>query len=194
MTGTPDWSTLGPVNSPRGPNLVEIPRAAAPTGGGPTVGANRNPSSIGVTVGAATDALPWVPELASGLESLALKALGVAGLALSLSRDTPNQRYFRHYTSDTNPGDFARGLNAGSYATTGYGPVMTPKQAQMSLSLKVTPTVYYDVTIYSGDIPIEGPSPVSARFGQPGGGTEFIFPQGTPPGSVTGPFPLPGGG
>lgn len=116
---------------------------------------------------------------------------------LSISGDTPRQQYFRHYTNDTNPADFAHGLNPKSWATTGYGPPMTAKQAQSLLSLTQTPTVYYNVTIEAGVTPVNGPTTVEPIFEpmfQPGGGQQYQFPEGTPPGSVTGPYPLPGGG
>ena len=209
--GTPDWSSIGgtghlsviPSYNPEAdPGWLrqrdaqrEAARQSVPSTGGAATGRMPSPSSMLGTVGVPTaDALPWMPSVLTGLESLALKALGVMELASELSGDTPQQQVFRHYTNDANPSDFANGLNPNSYATTTDGPVMTAQQAQSSLSLQNLPTAYYNVTIYSGVTQVNGPFTVNSAYGQPGGGVEFIFPEGTPPGSVIGPYPLlPGG-
>lgn len=41
------------------------------------------------------------------------------------------------------------------------------------------------------DTLVVGPEIVAPHYGQPGGGIEYTFPQGTPPGSVAGPNPIP---
>lgn len=130
-----------------------------------------------------------------GLDSLLLNLAVVAGIVAQIGGDTPQQQVFRHYTNDANPADFANGLNPNSFATTADGPAMAAQQAQSSLSLENLPTVYYNVTIEAGAVPVDGSTTVDPIYDpfQPGGGTEFMFPEGTPPGSVTGPYPLPGG-
>lgn len=55
------------------------------------------------------------------------------------------------------------------------------------------------VNLYNGStefsVPLIDPMPVQPTVVPPrtGGGIEFIFPNGTPPGSVSGPYPLPPG-
>lgn len=71
---------------------------------------------------------------------------------------------------------------------------MTGEQAQQLLALPhdSPPDSYYNVSV-PDDWPVIGPGPVEATDNpaRTGGGVEYIFPIGTPPGSVTGPFPLP---
>ena len=50
MTGTPDWTTEGPINFPIH-DVVEIPNPNAPTGGGPTVAYDPFSGTIGNLLG-----------------------------------------------------------------------------------------------------------------------------------------------
>src|SRR5436190_6198206 len=89
--------------------------------------------------------------------------------------------------------NFAGGLRPGSFATTASGTPMTGQQAQALLALPpraTVPDAYYPVSV---DVlhPVEGPNPVTPANGQPGGGVEYEFPEGTPPGSVGPPVPIP---
>ena len=52
------------------------------------------------------------------------------------------------------------------------------------------PNAYYNVTV-APNVPVVGPSTVAPANGQPGGGVEYVFPKGTPPGSVGPPNPIP---
>ena len=65
----------------------------------------------------------------------------------------------------------------------------TTAKKKLSLPHQHPPDSYYEIKINDND-PVVGPNPVKPEFGQPGGGIEFIFPNGTPPGPVTGPFPI----
>lgn len=71
---------------------------------------------------------------------------------------------------------------------------MTGLQAQQVLALprEDPPDAYYDVRVRRS-VPVIGPRPVAPTTVPPrtGGGIEFIFPAGTPPGSVSGPRLLP---
>ncbi len=72
---------------------------------------------------------------------------------------------------------------------------MTGTQAQQALSLdqsRPPPDAYYVVTV-GGETAVVGPGPVAPLPDHPGtgGGIEYTFPTGTPPGSVSGPFPIP---
>jgi len=116
---------------------------------------------------------------------------------LSLSGDTVQQDYYRHYGYAADAPNFAKGLLPGSFATTANGPPLTGLQAQQQLALPARsglPNAYYNVTVPRGLVPVEGPTPVEPEpdyNNAPGGGIQYRFPEGTPPGSVTGPYPLP---
>jgi hypothetical protein len=101
---------------------------------------------------------------------------------------------YRHYGYEADSAKFLKGLNPGSYATTAEGAVMSGSTAQQVLALphELPPDVYYEV-IVPNSVPVIGPRPVERTDVPPrtGGGVEYIFPQGTPPWSVRGPFPLP---
>ena len=114
---------------------------------------------------------------------------------------------YRHYGYADQAALFAGGLNPGSYATSTHGPLFTGSQAQQFLALPVhrqgdsPPDSVYLVTVPRGNVPVVGPEPVggaswSNQFDggfvqRTGGGVQYQFPQGTPPGSVRGPYPLP---
>jgi hypothetical protein len=114
------------------------------------------------------------------------------GALLSLSGDTPCDRMFIHYGYASDVSKFAGGLNPNAYAT--QGPIMTGLEAQQLLALphELPPNSYYRVVV-PNDVAAIGPLPVQPTTVplRTGGGIEFKFPNGTPPGSVAGPYPLP---
>jgi len=67
-------------------------------------------------------------------------------------------------------------------------------QDRLALPHEAPPDAYYKVRVPEGH-PARGPTPVDATDVPPrrGGGIEYYFPEGTPPGSVEGPFPIPRG-
>jgi len=120
---------------------------------------------------------------------------GVLFLPFLLSGDTPQNIYY-HYGYAADASRFSNGMSPGSFATITW--TYTGEEARRSLSLpsfyrdgspRPLPDAYYRVTVSSG-IPVIGPTPVAPHYGQPGGGLEVTFPQGTPPGSVAGPYPV----
>ena len=125
------------------------------------------------TMGTAnTGVLPWAPALASGLENLALKALGIAGLALSLSGDTPQQQYLNHYTTAQGYLGIMRdqqiqlGPDLNIYVTPDM--YSTGAQAQQALQLRIKPIGYFS-------IPTQNIAPMSLLGPVPGGtGTQIM--------------------
>lgn len=67
-------------------------------------------------------------------------------------------------------------------------------QDRLSLPHQAPPDAYYKVRVPEGH-PVRGPNPVDPTDVPPrgGGGLEYTFPEGTPAGSVEGPFPIPRG-
>lgn len=176
------------------------------------VGANpaglRDPSglaaaAIAVGVGEATIACMASPPCRLAVQAAgAAAALAVAqALSNAASKaiswcstrdDDRNFEQYIHYGYASDAPYFRGGLNPGGYAT--QGPIMTGPQAQEILALPnpQPPDSYYVITV-PPSVPVIGPSPVQPTLDPPrtGGGIEYKFPSGTPPGSVTGPFPLP---
>jgi len=103
-------------------------------------------------------------------------------------------RTFRHYGYAKDAEKFKEGLHKGRFATHGRGRPMSGKTAQEKLALphEKPPDAYYKVRV-GQNTPVVGPSPVKPTDVPPrrGGGSEYVFPDGTPPGSVEGPFPIP---
>ncbi|MHB9054463.1 MAG: RHS repeat-associated core domain-containing protein [Thermoleophilia bacterium] len=101
---------------------------------------------------------------------------------------------YRHYGYAEDAADFAQGLRPGTYATHARGRPMSGTSAQQRLALphETPPNAYYKVTV-GPETPVYGPRRVPSSTLPPrsGGGFEYTFPEGTPPGSVTGPFPIP---
>jgi len=169
--------------------------AASPT---QTAAATHSSSSgAGAAAGATATAATATWEqtggaLLSDTAAVASKLLGVVGMALSLGGDTPQYDYYTHYGYAADKDNFANGLRPGAFAT--RGPLMTGAQAEQQLALPprlTPPNSYYTVRIMKDMVPVIGPGIVAPRYGRPGGGIEYQFPEGTPSGSVTGPFPLP---
>jgi len=101
---------------------------------------------------------------------------------------------FRHYGYAKDASKFEGGLRPGTFATHARGHPMHGTTAQQKLALphKASPDAYYKVRVGS-DVPIRGPGAVQSTQTpiRPGGGIEYVFPGGTPPGSVEGPFLIP---
>lgn len=70
----------------------------------------------------------------------------------------------------------------------------TTAQERLALPHETPPDAYYKVRVAAGQ-PVRGPSVVEPTVVPPraGGGIEYYFPEGTPPGSVEGPFLIPPG-
>jgi len=100
---------------------------------------------------------------------------------------------FRHYGYAEDAAMFEAGLNPGGYATHARGRPMGGATAQERLALphETPPDAYYRIRI-GPDTPVQGPSPVRRTEIPPrtGGGIQYYFPEGTPSGSVEGPFPI----
>ncbi len=135
--------------------------------------------------------------LTQGVVGAALtKGLGAATKALSgastttVTGTTAAGDTFTHYGFVSDADSFANGLRPGSFATTSSG--LTGEEAQSGLSLPhaTVPDAAYPITPEPGT-PIIGPSPAQPAFGQPGGLPEVQFPQGTAPGTVGPPRPIP---
>jgi hypothetical protein len=114
--------------------------------------------------------------------------------ALTITGSTPQYTLYRHYGYAADAALFEGGLRPGSYATTADGVPMTGAVAQDRLALPhaAPPDAYYNVHAPVGT-PVIGPTIVQPTITPPrsGGGIEFIFPEGTPPGTVFGPVPIP---
>jgi RHS repeat-associated protein len=124
-----------------------------------------------ITLTAATAVIPLLGE-----ETSATTALG----------DT-----FTHYGFLADADSFSGGLRPGSFATTMSD--LTGSEAQSGLALPARanlPDAAYTVTPDPGTS-IIGPSPAAPANGQPGGLPEVQFPQGTGPGTVAPPRPIP---
>ena len=100
-------------------------------------------------------------------------------------------RTFRHYGYAKDAEKFKKGLDVKSHATHARGRPMKGTTAQEKLDLRHSkpPDAYYKVKVGS-ETPMENRSPVPSKYGHKGGGEQYYFPEGTPPGSVTGPFPI----
>jgi len=103
---------------------------------------------------------------------------------------TTTESVYFHYGFAADESKFANGLRPGSYATTTGS--LTGAEAKSSLALPHgnAPDSVYKVTPGVGT-PINGPSTVAPQFGQPGGGQELTFPQGTGSGTVGPATPIP---
>jgi len=119
-------------------------------------------------------------------------AVVLGGAAVYDLCDNGNYSTYFHYGYAEQASNFVGGLNPNSYAT--KGPIMSGDTAQDKLALphRLPPDSYYVVRV-TDSTPVIGPSVVQSTVNPPrsGGGIEYIFPEGTPPGSISGPFPLP---
>lgn len=127
--------------------------------------------------------------------------VGLIGAAGITSRDVLRKagetaanaetKLFRHYGYAEDAAKFEGGLRPGSYATHAKGRPMDGTTAQQKLALPhaMPPNAYYKVRV-EPDVPVNGPGPVQQTQVpiRSGGGIEYTFPNGTPPGSVKGPY------
>jgi RHS repeat-associated protein len=126
--------------------------------------------------------------------AIALPAAKLAGAAAAADEAvTAAGDTFTHYGYLADSDNFAGGLRPGSFATTESD--LTGSEAQSGLALPNRPALgppdaAYPVAPEPGT-PIVGPSTVRPAFGQPGGLTEVQFPNGTGPGTVGTPKPIP---
>jgi hypothetical protein len=104
--------------------------------------------------------------------------------ALSTYRMTTTGESFFHYGSASQAQNFAGGLRANSFATS-LGD-LSPQQAQAGLALPHAslPDAVYTVTPRTGTWINMNPM-ADPKFGQPGGLPEYLFPNGTSPGTVS---------
>ena len=104
---------------------------------------------------------------------------------------------FIHYGYAQHATAWRGGARPGTYAGSFFGrpEASTGAQAQNIFNLprwRQPPDAYYLIRPPKGT-PIQGPARVMPAYGRdvPGLRPEFIFPEGTPPGSVSGPFVIP---
>jgi RHS repeat-associated protein len=97
---------------------------------------------------------------------------------------------FFHYGYMADVDNFAGGLRPGSFATTEGNLTGAEAQSGLALPHETVPNAAYPVTPTPGT-PIVGPTPAAPANGQPGGLPEVQFPQGTGPGTVGSPRPVP---
>jgi hypothetical protein len=99
---------------------------------------------------------------------------------------------FIHYGYAEHAAGWQAGARPGTFA--GTIRASTGAEAQNIYNLprwRSPPAAYYVIRPPAG-MPIQGPGRVMPAYGRDVPGlSEFVFPQGTPPGSVSGPFPLP---
>lgn len=95
-----------------------------------------------------------------------------------------------HYGYAEDATSFGKGLNEGAYATSAIGRPMKGSTAYQRLGLthhSKSPDAYYKIKVDLNVTPLQGPFPAKNAINPK---SEFIFPKGTPPGSVTGPFKI----
>ncbi|MCI0561218.1 MAG: hypothetical protein MN733_22255 [Nitrososphaera sp.] len=117
--------------------------------------------------------------------------------ARSAIRYTEAGDEFLHYGYADQASLFDDGMRSPSYATPNNGNILPPNSAANRLALDTLdlPDSYYIIRPNPGTA-IQGPRPISPiirfrpPFFRPGFGTEVRFPNGTGPGSVSGPNPL----
>lgn len=119
--------------------------------------------------------------------SVAVPALGEAEAA---SATTIAGETFTHYGFLADADSFTAGLRPGSFASTESGLTGSEAQSGLALPHASVPDAAYPVTPEPGT-PINGPTPAQPANGQPGGLPEVSFPQGTGPGTVGPPRPIP---
>lgn len=166
--------------------------------GGGSGRSNARTATTTVTAGGATRPIPTTGGSATAVTGWGALVRGLLGRALItaplvIGGDSRELDTYLHYGFAADAAKFERGLRAGGFAT--KGPLMTGPQAQQMLALphQLPPDSVYTVQVTSS-VPVIGPMTVQPTSVPPrmGGGTEYIFPSGTPAGSVTGPYPLPG--
>ncbi|MCG2678925.1 MAG: hypothetical protein L6455_02995, partial [Kiritimatiellae bacterium] len=126
-----------------------------------------------------------------GIRFASERGIGPCGMAGAAAKG--GAQLFRHYGYAEDAAKFKVGLKPGSYTTHARGRPMGGATAQERLALphETPPNAYYKVRV-GPETPVQGPSPVEATEIPPrtGAGIQYYFPEGTPPGSIEGPFPI----
>ena len=107
-------------------------------------------------------------------------------MALSTFRYTTEGETFLHYGYAEHAAGFETGLRPGGFATTVSDLTGAQAKAGLALPHAVPPNAVYTITPAPGTLIRVNPV-AEPLFGQPGGLPEFQFPQGTGPGTVSGP-------
>ena len=116
--------------------------------------------------------------------------------AVTLASAVPIARLvgtFKHFGYAEDAARFANGLREGSFATNRATAIKSGAEAVEKLALpsrSAPPNATYRVTPEWWRY-VKGPTRVAPANGQPGGGWEYFFPQGTGPGTVRGPTRIP---
>ncbi len=105
---------------------------------------------------------------------------------------TPPGAIYYHYGYTSQAASFGGGLWPGSYATTVGGLTGAEAKSGLALPHEAPPDAVYVVTP-EPCTPVTEPTPAEPKFGQPGGLPEVQFPEGTGPGTVGPPIPIPPG-
>ena len=106
--------------------------------------------------------------------------------ALSTFRYTTEGETFLHYGYAEHAAGFQFGLRPGGFATTANNLTGAEAKAGLALPHAAPPNAVYTITPAPGTLIRTNPV-AEPLFGQPGGLPEFQFPQGTGPGTVSGP-------
>jgi RHS repeat-associated protein len=109
--------------------------------------------------------------------------------ALSTYRMTTEGETFYHYGNAENAASFEGGLRPGGFATSAGDLSGTEAQSGLALPQATPPNAVYTVTPQPGTWVRVNPV-TTPQFGQPGGLSEFQFPGGTGPGTVSLPTPI----
>ena len=119
-------------------------------------------------------------------------ALGTVLASLFIAGDSRRMQIYLRYGFAADAPRYVSGLTPGRHATLA-GPGFDAHRARALLALPYDrlPDAVYVVKVDSA-VPVIGPSTVPATAMPPraGGGVDYVFPEGTPPGSVSGPYPL----
>lgn len=99
---------------------------------------------------------------------------------------------FIHYGYAEHAAGWQAGARPGTFAGTIKASTGAEAQSIYNLPRWRSPPDAYYVIRPSAETPIQGPGRVMPAYGRDVPGlSEFVFPQGTLPGTVSGPFPLP---
>jgi len=131
----------------------------------------------------------WAPPVIEWLSAQAVRAFAAAAVSAALvNTDSKRYRTYYHYTCSL-PSSFEGGLWPGSSATPLSG--LHSTEASLGLGISPPPTLEYPVTIDPDVTPVVNGGDVGSSNRYPGGLPQVFFPEGTPPGSVGPPAPVP---
>jgi RHS repeat-associated protein len=109
--------------------------------------------------------------------------------ALSTLRRTAEGEQFFHYGYSEQAASFETGIRPGGFATNAADLSGAEAQSRLALPHANAPNAVYTVSPEPGTW-IDVNPVVKPAFGQPGGGAEVTFPNGTGPGTVSDPSPI----